>query len=138
MSTPFNPLTDFTKMLEQFKFPGVDSTSITESTRKDLEALTEANRLAYEGMQALIRKQTELLNENARAIQTAAQQIQGATPTEVMASQSEFVQKSLQKAFDNMRQLAEIAQQSQTAAIAAMTRRAEENMQALKTIKPSK
>jgi phasin family protein len=89
-------------------------------------------------MQALIRKQTELLNENARAIQTAAQQIQGATPTEVMASQSEFVQKSLQKAFDNMRQLAEIAQQSQTAAIAAMTRRAEENMQALKTIKPSK
>ncbi|WP_327359341.1 phasin family protein [Caballeronia humi] len=125
-------------MLEQFKFPGVDSTSITESTRKDLEALTEANRLAYEGMQALIRKQTELLNENARAIQTAAQQIQGATPTEVMASQSEFVQKSLQKAFDNMRQLAEIAQQSQTAAIAAMTRRAEENMQALKKITPSK
>ncbi|SAL56646.1 phasin [Caballeronia terrestris] len=138
MSTPFNPLTDFTKMLEQFKFPGVDSASITESTRKDLQALTEANRLAYEGMQALIRKQTELLNENARAIQTAAQQIQGATPTEVMASQSEFVQKSLQKAFDNMRQLAEIAQQSQTAAIAAMTRRAEENMQALKTITPSK
>ncbi|WP_327365775.1 phasin family protein [Caballeronia terrestris] len=125
-------------MLEQFKFPGVDSASITESTRKDLQALTEANRLAYEGMQALIRKQTELLNENARAIQTAAQQIQGATPTEVMASQSEFVQKSLQKAFDNMRQLAEIAQQSQTAAIAAMTRRAEENMQALKTITPSK
>jgi phasin family protein len=138
MSTPFNPLTDFTKMLEQFKFPGVDSASITESTRKDLQALTEANRLAYEGMQALIRKQTELLNENARAIQTAAQQIQGATPTEVMASQSEFVQKSLQKAFDNMRQLAEIAQQSQSAAIAAMTRRAEENMQALKTITPSK
>ena len=48
MATPFNPLTDFTKMLEKFNFPGVDSTSITESRRKDMEALTEANRLAYE------------------------------------------------------------------------------------------
>jgi len=77
MTTPFNPLADFTKMLAQFNLPGVDSTAIAESRRKDLEALAEANRLAYEGMQALVRKQTELLNENARAIQAAAQQFRG-------------------------------------------------------------
>jgi phasin family protein len=138
MTTPFNPLTDFTKMLAQFNLPGVDSTAIAESRRKDLEALAEANRLAYEGMQALVRKQTELLNENARAIQAAAQQIQGANPAEVFAKQGEFVQQSLQKAFDNMRELAEIAQKSQTAAMAAMTHRAEESIEAYKKLLPPK
>jgi phasin family protein len=134
MATPFNPLTDFTKMLEKFNFPGVDSTSITESRRKDMEALTEANRLAYEGMQALVKKQTELLNANAMAIETAAQQIHGANPTEVLAEQGEFVQQSLQKAFESMRQLAEIAQKSQTAAMAVISQRAEESMRASKDL----
>ncbi|MGA7813437.1 phasin family protein [Caballeronia sp.] len=68
-------------------FPGIDSTSFAESRRKDLEAPTGTNRLAYEAIQALVKKQTELLNANVMAIQEAAQHIHGADPTEVLVKQ---------------------------------------------------
>ena len=133
MATPFNPITDFSKMLEGFNFPGIDKTSLIDSRRKDLEALAEANRLAYEGMQALVQKQTEMLSTSVREIQAAAQQMSGGNPAEVMAKQGEFVQRSLQKAFDNMREMAEMAQRSQADALAAITKRAEQSMNEAKT-----
>ncbi len=46
--------TDFTKLLEQYKLPGVDMTAVIEARRKDIDAITEANKIAYEGMQALV------------------------------------------------------------------------------------
>ncbi len=48
MATPPNPFADFTKMMEQFRLPGMDMSAVIEARRKDIEALTEANQLAYE------------------------------------------------------------------------------------------
>ena len=59
-------------MIEQFKMPGVDMTAIVESRRKDIEALVEANKAAYESMQALARKQTEMLTQTMQGMQEAA------------------------------------------------------------------
>jgi hypothetical protein len=36
---------------------------IIESRRKDMEALVEANKATYDAMQALARKQTEILTQ---------------------------------------------------------------------------
>ncbi|SAL79865.1 phasin family protein [Caballeronia telluris] len=134
MATPFPCITDFSKMLESFKFPGVDMTSLLEARRKDVEALAEANALAYEGMQALVRKQTEMLNASAHEIQAAAGRMGGEDPTESMAERGAFIQQSLQTAFENMRELAEMAQKSQTEALAAISRRAEQTMRELKAL----
>lgn len=132
METPFPQITDFSKMLESFKFPGVDMTSLLEARRKDVEALAEANTLAYEGMQALVRKQTEMLNASAREIQAAAGRMSGENPMESMAQRRDFVQQALKTAFENMRELAEMAQKSQTEALAAISKRAEQTMRELK------
>jgi phasin family protein len=119
-------------MLESFKLPGVDMTSLLEARRKDVEALAEANTLAYEGMQALVRKQTEMLNASAREIQAAAGRMSGENPMESMAQRRDFVQQALKTAFENMRELAEMAQKSQTEALAAISKRAEQTMRELK------
>ncbi|MFM0493347.1 TIGR01841 family phasin [Paraburkholderia caledonica] len=132
MATPFPEITDFSKMLESFKLPGVDMTSLLEARRKDVEALAEANTLAYEGMQALVRKQTEMLNASAREIQAAAGRMSGENPMESMAQRRDFVQQALKTAFENMRELAEMAQKSQTEALAAISKRAEQTMRELK------
>ncbi|AXF17475.1 TIGR01841 family phasin [Paraburkholderia caledonica] len=132
MATPFPQITDFSKMLESFKLPGVDMTSLLEARRKDVEALAEANTLAYEGMQALVRKQTEMLNASAREIQAAAGRMSGENPMESMAQRRDFVQQALKTAFENMRELAEMAQKSQTEALAAISKRAEQTMRELK------
>ncbi len=44
---------DVQKLTEQFAVPGVDSTVLIESQRKNIETLTAANRAAYEGAQAM-------------------------------------------------------------------------------------
>src|SRR5690242_6789629 len=54
---------DLTKMVENFKLPGIDVNAIVESQRKDLEALAEANRQAYEGIKALAQRRNEILQE---------------------------------------------------------------------------
>jgi hypothetical protein len=56
-----NAFGDLTKMLEQFKLPGVDTEEIVEARRKDIDALVQANQAAYDGIQALAIKQGELL-----------------------------------------------------------------------------
>lgn len=135
MSTPSNPFADFSKMLEQFKLPGVDMTSVMDARRKDIDAITEANRLAYEGMQALVQKQTEMLSKTMQELQVAASQMNASgDPSQVMAKQGAFVQQTFQKAFENMRELAEMAQKSQADALAAITKRAEQNVEEAKTL----
>ena len=68
----FNPFGDLSGMLEQFKVPGVDMSSFVDARRKDVEALVEANKGAYEAMQAMVRKQTEMLTQAMQSIQESA------------------------------------------------------------------
>ncbi len=66
-----NVFGDLTKMLEQFKVPGLDTKEIVEARRKDIDALVKANQAIYEGMQALANKQGELLKAAMEDIQLA-------------------------------------------------------------------
>ncbi|ABF11905.1 conserved hypothetical protein (plasmid) [Cupriavidus metallidurans CH34] len=135
MATAPNPFTDITKLLEQYKLPGVDMTSIIEARRKDIEALAEANRIAYEGMQALVQKQTEILSKSMQEIQATAQKMAtSGNPAEAMTRQGELVQQGLQTAFNNMRELAEMAQKSQAEALAVITKRAEQSIAEAKSL----
>ena len=62
---------DLTKMIEQFKLPGVDTAEIVAARRKDIDALVQANQAAYEGMRALSSKQAEMLKQAMQDIQAA-------------------------------------------------------------------
>ncbi|SAL50547.1 phasin family protein [Caballeronia humi] len=127
MADQTNPFGDLTKMLEQFKVPGVDMSAIVESRRKDIEAIVEANKTAYESMQAVARKQQEML---ARAMQD----IQAAATSGISdpAKQSEVARNAYVKAIDDMKDLAEIARKSQADAMASITQRANEHMEEIK------
>ena len=50
----------------------------------------------------------------------------GDNPTEAIEKQGAFVQQTLEKAFEHMRELAGMAQKSQTEALAAISKRAEQ------------
>ena len=54
---------DPAKMARDFRIPGFDMEQILASQRKNVEALTTANRLAAEGFQALARRQSEIVRE---------------------------------------------------------------------------
>ena len=63
MAEQTNPFGDLTKTLEQFKVPGVDMSALVESHKKDIEAIVEANRTAYEAMQAFAEKRTPVFTD---------------------------------------------------------------------------
>jgi hypothetical protein len=120
-----NPFVDMAKMLEQFKMPGLDMTSMVEAQQKSVEALIEANRLAYQSIQAIVQKQTEMFTRVTQAMQAAAAATAGADPTRL----AEIARRAFETVVADMTELAEMARQSQSDAIARMTDRANEHTQ---------
>lgn len=131
--TPAGLFGDFSKLIEQFKLPGIDLNALMEARRKDIEALAAANRTALEGAQALSQKQAEILRTTMDQLQSFVKQMT-ATGTATPASAGELVQQTLQRAFASMRELAETAYKSQSDAFAVVNQRVQENIQELKAL----
>ncbi len=127
-------LGDITKMLEQFKLPGVDTKEIVEARRKDIDALVQANRAIYEGMQALANKQGELLKKSMEDIQSAMKGAAGGVGVGDPAKQGELARKAYDKVLGDMKDLAEIARTSHTDAMAKITQRGTEHLDEVKKL----
>jgi phasin family protein len=136
MANPTNPFGDVTKMMEQFKMPGIDMTAIVQAQRKGIESLVEANKAAFESMQALAKRQTEMMTEAMQDMQTAAKNgVGGMTdPTK----QAELVRKGFEKTLAGMKELAEMARQAQSDAVARLTKSASDGVQNIKAMAKSK
>jgi phasin family protein len=126
------PFGDVTKMMAQFKIPGIDMAAIVEARRKDIESLAEANKAAFESMQALARKQSEMMSEAMQDMQNAAKSGTGglADPSK----QAELVRKGFEKTLAGMKELAEMARHAQSDAMAHITQRATQQMQDIKAL----
>jgi len=124
-----NPFSDFSRFIEQFKIPGVDLSAIVESGRKDMEALAEANKAAYQGLQALARKQGELLTEAMQKVQDAAKHATGMPPE---AKSADLAREAYRKTLEHMKEMAEIVRSSNAEAMTKVADRAIEHLQDLK------
>ena len=131
MTTDTNLFPDLAKMMQQFKVPGLDMAPILESRRKDIEALVEANKATFEAMQALARKQTEILTESMQGIQASAKSLaSGATAgSPAHAKQTELVRGAYEKALADMKDMAEMARKSQVDVMAGITKRATQSLE---------
>ena len=130
--SPPNPFADLAKMFEQFKIPGVDMTAIVDARRKDIEALTKVNQAAYESMQAMARKQSEMLAQAMQGAQEAAKQ--AASGAGDPAKQTELARKAYEKAVADTKELAEIARKSQAEALAIVSQRATQQVEEFKKL----
>lgn len=129
MSTAFG---DLTKMLEQFKLPGVDSEEIMEAHRKDIDTLVQANQAAYDGIQALVIKQGELLKSAMEDIQSTVKNSASGIGAGDPGKQGELARKAYAKVLGDMKDLAEIARVSQADAMAKITQRGTEHLDEIK------
>ncbi|MBB3181948.1 phasin family protein [Variovorax sp. Sphag1AA] len=117
MTSNTDPFAEFARMLEQTQLPGLDPSAIVEARRKDIDALVAANKALFEGLKAISSRQAEMLRESM-------QDVQGA----------EFGAAAYSKALGHVKELAEIARQSQMSAIAGITERAAEHAQEVKNL----
>lgn len=122
---------DLTQLMEQFKMPGVDMNALLEWQRKDLEALAEANREAYEGYKALIERRNEILQETLLGWQNSMQNL---VDTDAANRQSEAAREGVQRAVENFRELTEMEADTQRRAWKAMQERLQANMEQLQKL----
>jgi phasin family protein len=134
MEKSTGPFVDVTKLMEQFKLPGIDIPAIVDARRKDIEALAEANRIAFEGMQALAQKQAEILQKSMQEAQAAMQGMTANPSAASTGNQGELIQQAFQKALSNMRELAEMAGRSQAQAMEVIGKRVQENIEETKKL----
>ena len=119
------PFFDFTKLMSQFRLPGVDFAALVDRERKNIEALAEANRIAFEGWQHLVRRQAEILQETMKKVVADAGQ-------EDAKKRADLAKEGFEKALANMRELAEITTQSQKEAFDVVRKRIEENVEGIR------
>lgn len=129
-----SPFGDIGKIIEKFKVPGIDLAAIADSQRKDMEALAEANRVAYEGIRALAQRRNEILMESLQEWQDAMKDASGKG---ALAKQAELAKTGVQKAIENFRELAEMEAATRSQAWKVVQSRFEENLANLqKLLKP--
>lgn len=119
---------DFAKLLENYKVPGVDFPALVEREKKNIEALMKANNIAFEGWQALIRRQTEILED------TMKEAIANARKQGNAEHRMDLAKQGFQKSLDHMRELAEMAAKSQKEAMEVVRKRVDENIKHFKNL----
>jgi phasin family protein len=121
------PVFDFTKLMSQFPLPGVDFATLVDREQKNIDALTKANRIAFEGWQRLVRRQAEMLQETMQKVVADASQLDA-------KKRVDLAKEGFEKALANMRELAEITTQSQKEAFDVVRKRIEENVEDIRNL----
>ncbi|WP_084777337.1 phasin family protein [Bradyrhizobium sp.] len=119
------PFFDLTELMSQFRLPGVDFAALVDREQKNIQALAEANRIAFEGSHRLIHRQAEILLETMKKVIADAGRVDA-------MSRMELAQEGFEKALANMRELAEMGSKYQREAFEVVRKRIEENMEGIR------
>src|SRR6187200_544058 len=111
---------DFAKLIESCQISGVDMMSLIDMEKRNIDALTEVNRSAYESWRNLMARQTEVFQETRKAIAAEA------SNETVAGRRAELARQGFERALANIRQLAAAATESQKQTIEILRRRFED------------
>jgi phasin family protein len=126
-----NPFLDFdvTKVMSEFRVPSVDVDAVVASQRKNIEALTQANQLAVEGVQAVARRQVEIARQAMEEFSAMIRDlVQPVSPEDRIAKQAEFSKLALEKGLTNARELTEMVAKANTEAFNVINKRLTEGL----------
>ena len=121
------PLKGMAERLQNLPLAGAAST-IVESGRKDLQALMEANERSYQGLQAVVARQTEMLKASIVEWQGTVKGMSPADPRENLAKLDAMGKAAFKQALDDIRELSELAAKSQAEAFDIVSQRIRANV----------
>ena len=126
---PFFPDVDFTKVMADFRLPTVDVEAVVAAQRKNIEALTQANQLAVEGVQAVARRQVEIARQAVEEYTSLLRDLSTpVAPEDRLAKQVDVVKGAVEKGLANARELAELATKANTEAFNVINKRFTEGL----------
>lgn len=124
----------FQQSLQQLKLPNIDSDAVIEAQRKNLEALTAANRTAIEGTQQLFDQQAKLFEQAFTEASTAINNVSKAKDAQSAAQmQTALVKTAFEKAMANSKEISDLIQNTQVQVSETVKKRIAEGMDEIKT-----
>lgn len=124
---------DFFRLAGSTKLPGVDVEALVESQRKTMAAFGAANRAAFEGVQAVVRRQAEMVQESLGGIAPSLSDLAtSATPGDIAAKQVHLFKDVYEKAVADGRELTDLVTKSNRAAAAPIQKRIVESLDEIK------
>jgi phasin family protein len=124
---------DIGKYWSNGKSANLDVNWLISYQRKNIEAFTAANQRAFEGAQALAKRQAELAREVAEDLQKATKELVGAgSPEDKLAKQADVAKEAFETAVANVSELAGLVQKSQAEAFELLRKRVVENFDEVK------
>lgn len=131
MADPFS--TDFARMFEQIKVPGIDMESMIAAQRKNFEALQRANQLALEGVQHVVQRQAEAMRNFVSEFADLAKSVAAEPdPASKAVRQTDLLKASFEKTLAHMREMSEAIARSNSQAAEVLSTRVSESLNELK------
>jgi phasin family protein len=126
---------DITRMFADMRFPTMlpDAGVLMAAHRRNMDVLSQANRLALEGAQAVARRHMEIMQQTMAELTEHVRELASSdTPQHKAARQAELVKQSYEHAVTNIRELSDLIQRSNGEALELLNKRFKEAMDEIK------
>lgn len=128
----FSP--DFSKAFSGFQGFPFDFSSLMETHRRNVQALSDVNRIALESLQEIAQMQSAVMSKIVEDSSVIAREMAAeGTPEEKIALQAELTRKSYEKTVDRAQQIAEAVGKSNKLATEIINRRVAASLNEIKS-----
>jgi phasin family protein len=126
---------DVTKIMSDFRFRPFDVEALMASQRRNIEALSQANQVAVEGMQAVARRQIEIARQTIEDVTTLLRELsQPASTEDRIAKNTEYAKRLLEKSVDHGREITMLATKAGSEAADVLRKRATEGLDEIRDL----
>lgn len=127
-------LGEFGKFFANGKFPAFDVETAFATQRKNVETLTQANQAAIEGVQAIARRQAEIVREAVETYSKLAREVAQLGAEDRLAKQAQAAKEIFEQAVANIDELKGIAAKSQAQVTSLISKRVADNFDEVKAV----
>jgi phasin family protein len=125
---------DFGKYFVNGKAPSFDFDAVFALQRKNVEAFTQANQLAFDGVKQVAQRQAEIARKAFEEFGKVTKELTTAgTPEDKFAKQADLAKTAFEEALVNLRELVDTLQKSQAEAVDVLSKRVVANIEDVKT-----
>ena len=108
----------------------LDFNQMFSTQRRNIEALSAANQVVVEGVQAISRRQAEVMRSNVEdSLKASKDLMTSGTPETNMTKQADFAKSFFETSLQNLREITEMATKSGFEAFDVLNRRAAETLE---------
>jgi phasin family protein len=127
---------DFGKLFTDMKLPAVpDMEAFVSASRRNIETLTAANKVALEGAQAVARRHMEIVQQSMAELTEAVRTLSTVeAPQAKAAKQAELLKSAYERAVANLKEIGDLIQNSNAEAVTLLNNRFAEAMDEVKAL----